>query len=138
MENAKKCRLLITTRDKEVRKGCSMDVVKFYPMKCLPYAEALTLLKDELKYGNMNDKEQLNLDQLQKIVQLCGGIPKLVNVVARFIRFEEVGQQKAFRILMKEKESWNVQIGDIGGYLFAYDRLPEHVKDPFLDICSFF
>ena len=39
---------------------------------------------------------------------------------------------------MKEKEKWDTEIGDIESYLFAYDHLPTLLKDPFLDICSFF
>jgi hypothetical protein len=47
-------------------------------------------------------------------------------------------KQKAYRILMKEKEKWDTEIGKIESYLFAYNYLPEVLKDPFLDICSFF
>ena len=138
MGKAKRCRLLITTRDKEVRKGCSMDnkSVKLYDVKYLPDTEAMNLLKEELHYGKKDDREKLSSDQLQHIVKLCGGIPKLLNVLARYIRFEEGGQQKSFHLLMKDQKNWNLRID--AGYLFTYVRLPESVKDPFLDICSFF
>lgn len=134
MEKAKRCRLLITTRDREMRKGCSMDneSVKFYDVKYLPDTVAMNLLKKEIH------RELLSSDQLQQIVELCGGIPKLLNVLARYIRFEERGQAEAFNLLMEDKKKWNLKIEGLDGYLFTYERLPEIVKDPFLDICSFF
>lgn len=131
MENAKRCRLLITTRDREVRKGCSMDneSVKFYDVKYLPPTEAMNLLKKEIR------RVLLESDQLQRIVELCGGIPKILYVLARYIRFEEGGQQRAFNLLMEDQSNWNARID---GYLFTCNSLPESVRDPFLDICSFF
>lgn len=132
MENAKRCRLLITARDMEMRKGCSMDKVKFYDVKYLPDTEAMNLLKKEI------NSELLSSDQLKQIVKLCGGIPKLLYVLARYIRFEEDDEQNAFHLLMEDQKKWNLQIEGIDGYLFTYERLPERVKDPFLDICSFF
>jgi hypothetical protein len=136
MSKAKKVRLLLTARDIDVRRALKVKTI-VYAVKGLPDIEAMHLLGREI-YGETEDKEkQINSTQLNEIVQSYGGIPKLLEVVGGFIRQEE-DKQKAYRILMKEKEKWDSEIWKIESYLFAYKYLPEILKDPFLDICSFF
>jgi hypothetical protein len=136
MNKAKKVRLLLTARDIDVRRALKLKTT-VYAMKGLHDTEAMQLLGREI-YGETEDKEkQINSTQLNEIVQSYGGIPKLLELVGGFIR-ERKDKQKAYRILMKEKEKWDTEIGKIESYLFAYNYLPEVLKDPFLDICSFF
>jgi hypothetical protein len=128
---AKKVRVLITARDKSVRRVCTMET-KDYSMNGLPRSEATVLLKKEMKEGGLAS------NQLNQIIEICGGIPKLLTVVAGFIKSEE-DKQKAFRIVMGDKKHLKGQaFGDIEHYVFAYDRLPERCKEPLLDICIFF
>jgi hypothetical protein len=141
MNKAKKVRLLLTAREIGVRSVLKVKTI-VYAMKGLPDKEAMDLLRREI-YGEIEDhgkkinSTHLNEIQLNEIVQSYGGIPKLLELVGRFIR-EGKDKQKAYRILMKEKEKWDTEIGKIESYLFAYNYLPEVLKDPFLDICSFF
>lgn len=134
MHLAKKVRVLITAREMGVRTvctGCKMET-KQYPMNGLPTSEARSLLEREMK------EAQIDSSQMEKIVKICGGIPKLLTVVASFI-ISEGDKQKAFRIVMEDKEHLKGQaLGDIERYVFAYDHLPERCKGPFLDICVFF
>lgn len=134
MHKAKKVRVLITARDMGVRTvctGCKMEP-KLYAMNGLPTSEARSLLERELNEG------QIESSQMDQILKICGGIPKLLTVVARFISSEE-DKQQAFRILMEDKDHLKGQaLGDIERYVFAYDYLPERCKDPFLDICVLF
>ena len=115
---SKKVRFLLTARDANVRRAYKMKT-KVYAMKALSDTEAMHLLKTQI-YDEMDDKAEKQIDstQLKKIVQSYGGIPKLLEVVGGFIRAED-DKQKAYGILMKEKEKWDTQIGDIELYLFA-------------------
>ena len=56
-------------------------------------------------YDDMDAKE-MDSNQLKNILQSYGGIPKLLEVVGGFIRAED-DKQKAYGILMKEKEKWD-------------------------------
>lgn len=130
---AKYFRLLITARDKYVLSGYKHLKKKVYLMKCLEDEEAEKLLKKEMH----NEIDELN-GQIKDLVGICGGIPRLLISVARFISFEE-DKQKAYRTIIEDKEKLTGQfLGDIEHYVFAYDSLPEMCKDPFLDICAFF
>lgn len=138
MSKAKKLRLLITARDANlvrVCKGCRVET-KVYAMKGLQNTEAMSLLKNKM---DLDTQKQLKPNQLNHIVDICGGIPTLLNLVAGFISCRE-DKQKAYSIVIEEKEkNWKGEIGkDIECYVFAYDNLDEMLKDPFLDICSFF
>lgn len=131
MKSAKKLRLLITARDINECTGCRMEK-KVYATKCLSETEAMDLLRKEMDGADMNET------QMKQIVKTCGGVPKLLTLVAGFIRSDE-DKLKAFRIVMQDAEKLKGQpFGNIDRYVFAFDNLPEICKDPFLDICFYF
>lgn len=103
MNKAKKLRLLLTARDLKVRKGIRKIRTEVYSMKGLPDTAAMLLLEKEMYSPGDDKEEEIDSSQLNQIVKVCGGIPKLLEVVAGFMRSEE-GPQKAYHTLMKEKE----------------------------------
>lgn len=138
MTKAKNLRLLITARDKDVLRGCRHLKKRVYLMKFLDAEEAKELLNNEIHHEKDELYEQINSSQLDNIVQICGGIPRLLISVAGFIDFE-ADKQKAYRAIIQEKEKLTGQLlADVEHYVFHYESLPEMCKDPFLDICAFF
>jgi len=81
MGNARKLRLLFTARDKDEVRISGVKPV-FYPIEGLPREEALDLFKKTLKGDSL---QQLDTDQLNHLVKICEGVPKLMMVVAGFI-----------------------------------------------------
>jgi hypothetical protein len=134
MRNAKKLRLLLTARDKDAVKISGVKT-EFYPIEILPEPKAVKLLEKTLD-GN---EKQLNSSQMNQIVKICGGVPKLLTVVAGFISSEENPQNAHKTVMEESKKNWKGEIGkEIECYVFAYEKLDETLRDPFLDICSFF
>lgn len=138
LEDAKKLRVLITARDKDVLSGCKMKTV-VYAMKTLPLDHGRSLLIKEI-YNNVTDdiKGQIPDSDLEKMVDRSGGIPKLLELIAGAIR-SEPDKAKARRIVMYDSERLTGNtFNGIDEYIFAYDLLPDECKNPFLDICYFF
>jgi len=98
MRNAKKLRLLLTARDKDAVKISGVKT-EFYPIEILPEPKAVKLLEKTLD-GN---EKQLNSSQMNQIVKICGGVPKLLTVVAGFINSEE-NPQNAHKTVMEESK----------------------------------
>jgi HEAT repeat protein len=80
MRNAKKLRLLLTARDKDAVRISGVKS-EFYPIEILPEPEAVKLFKKTLD----DNEKQLKPSQMNEIVKICGGVPKLLTVVAGFI-----------------------------------------------------
>lgn len=151
-DNVKELRLLITTRDK----GAAVEACKWleietelYPIETLENAKARQLLEEELNRGedlvngqlNGRDKK-LDSNQINQIVQICGGIPKLLIKVAKHIgcpRNREKAQKRYKEVISKKKNNWKGPTGwNIASYAFAHKDLDEELKDPFFDICLYF
>lgn len=102
MKNARKIRLLLTTRDINVRRACRMKT-KVYSMKGLPDIEAMNLLKKEMYDGIDHDTEdQINPSQLQQLIEICNGVPQHLSLIAGIIRCEE-NKQRGYCKVMKDK-----------------------------------
>lgn len=152
-EKVKRLRLLITTPDKGAAvKACNKLRIKteLYPIETLEDTKAIQLVKKELNDGEEDHvNEQLNgrdakLDsnQIDQIVQICGGIPKLLIKVAEHIGFSqnrEEAQERYQEVISETENNWNGHEGwTIARYAFAHEYLDEHLKDPFFDICLYF
>lgn len=147
----KKLRVLITTRNKNVRVALKMEN-RDYPVGLLPPAEGLKLLKKEIYRPaeglNVLKKEIYNVagdsnrklsdSQLDDLVKICGGIPLLLILTGSYI-YSEKDKEKAYRIVKEDTKHWNGDsLEGLDKKMFSYDTLPEECKDAFLDICSFF
>jgi len=133
----KKLRLLITARNKDAASitVCKGVKTELYPIGSLPEEEAVKLFKKKLD----DNQKQLSPIQVKQIVNICGGVPKLLTVLGGFIC--KGNPLEGYSTLMAEakRKKWNGKIGNsIELYVFAYDKLGDDLKDPFLDICSFF
>lgn len=141
MSKAKKLRLLITALDKGAagtvceNRGLKTD---FYPIETLPDSEATMLVNENLD----GEEELIDSSQIKQIVDICGGIPRLLIQVATFIRNLQNKQEAQTRyemVISKRKKEWNDVMGkEIARYVFAYEYFDEILRDPFLDICSYF
>lgn len=72
---------------------------------------------------------------MDEILETAKGVPLILKVIGQFLGAEDE-KKEAYRIFKEERENWSGQIFD------PLDRLDinmvEDLKDPFLDICSFF
>lgn len=153
-EKVMKLRLLITTRDKGAAdKACNNLRIKAesYPIETLEDTKAMQLLKKELNDGEedlvneqLNGRDaKLDSNQINQIVQICGGIPKLLIKVAAYIGIwsdREEAQRRYLQVIWERENDWNGRVGwnNIARYAFAHEHLDEKFKDPFFDICSYF
>lgn len=99
IKKAKKLRLILTARDINVRRGCTVKTL-FYRMRSIPSAEAMSLLRKELSNGMAGN---LSATQLHRIMEICGGIPLMLTLATGVIRCEE-DKQKAYRIVMHDRQ----------------------------------
>lgn len=130
LEKAKKLRLLITARDKGITTVLQPNILcKFHEVPPMSSSKANRLLTNAMGTGKI-DKSVVD-----EIVQTSGGVPLILKVIGQFIAAEE-DKQKACKMFREERENWRGQIFD--GLDIAYRHMPEDLKDPFLDICSFF
>jgi len=84
------------------------------------------------------DGDYMNETQMKQIVKTCGGVPKLLTLVARFIRSDEE-KLKFFHIVMEDANKLKIQpFGNIDLYVFTFENLLKICKHPFLDICFYF
>ena len=74
------------------------------------------------------------------MVKICGVVPKLLDVVTGFINNHGETTLQAYNTVLEESEkNWKGEVGnDIETYVFAFDKLEDNMKYPFLDICSYF
>lgn len=102
-EKVKKLRLLITTPDKgaAVRACNNLGIeTELYPIEPLEDTKAMQLVKEELNGWD----EKLDSNQINQIVQICGGIPKLLIKVAAYIGFSgnrEEAQERYHQVISK-------------------------------------
>lgn len=135
MENAGKLRLLLTARDRSAADSIISVKRECYLIETLPKTEAEELIKKVL---DVNDK-QLDPRQMDEIVNICGGVPKLLTVVAGFIGCEENPQEAFLTVKEAWENNWKGKIGDhIEQYVFACNKVEKDLREAFLDICSFF
>lgn len=153
-KKVKKLRLLITTPDKGAAvKACNKLRIKtkLYPIETLEDTKAMQLVKEELNDEEEDlDNEQLNgrdakldSDQINQIVQICGGIPRVLKEVAAYIRSSqnrEEAQERYHQVISERENNWKgrVRWDTIARYAFAHEHLDEELKDLFFDICSYF
>lgn len=149
-----KLRLLITTPDKGAAvNACNKLRIKteLYPIETLEETKAVQFLKEELNDGEedlvneqLNGRDaKLDSNQINQIVQICGGIPRVLKEVAAFIGIRsdrEEAQRRYLRLIWERENDWNGLVGwnKIACYAFDHDHLNEKLKDPFFDICSYF
>lgn len=129
---SKKLRLLFTARDQDVRRAFPRKTFyKIYDMKTISNSTAMSFFDDM--------KERLNSSQINDLINICGGVPLMLTLVAKVLSFEE-DKQKAYYKVMQDKQNVNALTyrGAKEEYFFAYDSLPDECKDPFLDVCFFF
>jgi len=113
MKKAKKLRLLISARNKDVR--------ALFVIRCLPDTEAMDLLKNELFYEIDDTEEQMNSGHIEQDIGDMWWSSKIfhcLNNIHKLLR-------RPTKILLYMECYLFV------GYLFQSN------KDPFLDICSF-
>lgn len=137
LKDAKKLRVLITARNRDVMSGCKMKI-KPYDLKTLSPHHARTLLINEM-YNNVTDgiNGQITDSQLEKIVEISCGIPQLLVTMGGFIE-SATDKSTAYDIIMEDSENLTGNTFErIDKYIFAYDGLPAEYKLPFLDICFF-
>eukprot|EP01018_Ginkgo_biloba_P001070 Gb_13429 [translate_table: standard] len=91
--------------------------------------------------ANVNE---IGSDEMQlKIVEICKGIPLMLDVVGGYI-FSSQNKDEAYRKIIewhKKGKAFSVEKEDSlegNGLNFAFEELSELLKDPCLDICSFF
>lgn len=152
-KKVKKLRLLITTPDKGAAvKACGKLGIKtaLYPIETLEDTKAIQLFKkklndgeEDLVNGQLNGRDaKLDSNQIDQIVQICGGIPQLLINVAKHIGISqnrEEAQEKYQEVISDTENNWNGHEGwSIARYAFAHEYLDEHLKDPFFDICLYF
>lgn len=152
-EKVIKLRLLITTPDKGAAvKACNKLRIKteLYPIETLEDTKAMQLVKEELNAGEedlvneqLNGRDaKLDSNQINQIVQICGGIPMLLIEVANHIgssQTREEAQERYQEVISETENNWNGHKGwTIARYAFAHEYLDEHLKDPFFDICLYF
>lgn len=130
LDQAKKLRLLITARDKGIGTvlGHNMSC-KFHEVLASSSSQAEKILKKHM------DTKKLDKGLVDDIVRTSGGVPLILSVLGQSIGAEK-DKQRAWRIFREERESWSGEIFD--RLDIAYKHLPDDLKDPFLDICSFF
>lgn len=135
-DNAKKVRLLITARDIDVRKACKMTTPpKEYLMRGISSADAMSLLANEMP-GNKEDI--LNSDQVERIIDKCGGIPLMLNSVIQELSASK-NKKEVCDVLEELEKMEGEEFGVKLEYcFFIYDKLPKEGREAFLDICSFF
>lgn len=144
-DKAKKVRLLITARDINVRKVCRMTTPpKGYLMRGISSAYAKSLLEEQLPKSLLanempsNKEGILNSNQFNRIIDKCGGIPLMLNLVV-----EELSSSKHEKEVCDVIEELEKLEGEEFGVkveycFFIYDKLPKECKETFLDICAFF
>eukprot|EP01018_Ginkgo_biloba_P000685 Gb_18504 [translate_table: standard] len=140
--NSKKLRLLLTARNEYVA-----DVLKLCGIKtCIYSVEPLIPeAAKELLCGKRGvNVDEIASDEMQlKMVEICKGIPLMLDVVGGYI-FSSQNEDEAYCKLIewhKSGKPFSVEEEDnleTNGLNFAFDELPESLKDPFHDICSFF
>lgn len=140
-DKVKKLRLLITTPDKGAAVGAFKNLrieTELYPIETLEDTKAIQLVKEEL--NGRDDK--LDSNQIKQIVQICGGIPKLLIKVADHIGFSqnrEEARERYQEVISETENNWNGRKGwTIARYAFAHEYLDNDLKDPFFDICLYF
>lgn len=129
LDEAKKLRLLITARDKGIGTvlGHNMSC-KFHEVLPSSSSQAETILKKHM------DTQKLDKGLVDDIVLTSGGVPLILSVLGQSIGAEK-DKQRAWSIFREELESCS---GEFDRLDIAYKHLPDDLKDPFLDICSFY
>lgn len=102
---------------------------KFHEVLPSSSSQAKKILKKHM------DTQKLDKRLVDDIVQTSGGVPLILRVIGQFIGAEE-DKQRGWGIFRDERENWGGEIFD--RLDIAYKHLPDDLKDPFLDICSFF
>lgn len=137
-EKVRKLRLLITARDKGAARRAFNKLriqTKFYHIETLPDTRAMELVQKQLNerlVSSQISQERLNSNQISQIVQICGGIPRLLMEVAESEKYVE-----KLREAPEEFRAGSI-VKEIDGYVFAHEYLDKDLKDPFFDICLYF
>eukprot|EP01018_Ginkgo_biloba_P022304 Gb_22492 [translate_table: standard] len=143
LDKCKKLRLLLTARStniKSVLTSCRIKKCHTYHVTYVASAEAMEIFKRSMN----DDPGGIDRTQIQKIVEICGGIPLVLKVVGGYIGASK-DKEKAVRKVFEWRENGKLfsiekeyKVLESDGLFFAYDELPEEAKDPFLEICLFF
>eukprot|EP01018_Ginkgo_biloba_P001068 Gb_13430 [translate_table: standard] len=114
---------------------------KLLPKKLHNSKKLRLLLTARNDGANVNE---IASDEMQlKIVEICKGIPLMLDIVGGYI-FSSQNKDEAYRKIIEWHEKGSelsVEKEDsleADGLNFAFEELPEWLKDPFHDICSFF
>lgn len=140
LKDAKELRLLITTRNNNVLNKLGNIRREVHEMQPLHDNKGTKFLMKEMCNVPDDIKKQITgSDMVKNIVEISGGVPKLLELMIGFILSEPKKIRESYDIVIKGRETFT---GDafIGTdkYIFAYDGLPAESKNPFLDICYFF
>lgn len=140
LKDAKKLRLPITTRDKNVLNQLWSIKREVHEMQPLPHDQGKRFLMEEMCNVPDDIKKQITgSDMVKKIVEISGGVPKLLQLMIRFILSKQDKIKESYNIVIKDSEKFTGDaFSNIDKYIFAYDGLPPECKNPFLDICYFF
>eukprot|EP01018_Ginkgo_biloba_P000681 Gb_36230 [translate_table: standard] len=135
--NSKKLRLLLTARNEYVK-----DVLKLCGIKTCIYSVE-PLIPEAAKELLCGKSDVIASDEMQlKMIEICKGIPLMLDVVGGYL-FSSQNKDEAYRKIIEWRDSgkaFSVEEDNLetNGLNFAFEKLPESLKDPFHDICSFF
>lgn len=139
LKDAKKLRLLITTRNINVLNQLWSMKREVHEMEPLPHDKGKRFLMEVMCNGPDDINMQITDSELDKLVKISGGVPKILEMMAGFILSEPDKIRKSYdRVIEDSKKLTGDTFEHIDKCIFAYEGLPEECKNPFLDICHFF
>ncbi|CAL5079086.1 unnamed protein product [Urochloa decumbens] len=130
-------RIIVTTREENIAKHCSVKTENIYKLKVLEYKDAFDLFTKKVF-----NKEATNLDnypglveEAELILKRCNGLPLAIVTIGGFLAKQpktSVVWKKLNEHLSAELEM-NPELGIIKAILMkSYDGLPYHLKSCFL------
>lgn len=130
-------RLLITSRDRNVRKACRMETPpKEYRIRGISSGDARDLLTKQMAAAAPVEDEISS--SVHRIIDRCHGIPLMLNLVVQELSSAK-DKTEVHEVIQELEKLEGEEFGaKLDSYFFLYDKLPQVCKEPFLDICSFF
>ncbi|XP_059066478.1 uncharacterized protein LOC131857776 [Cryptomeria japonica] len=102
-----------------------------------------TLAPEEARkilFGNFNPSNTRHRDNVQKILQICAGIPLVLEIVGARLRKQNYMVDRCTQIFEALQTGGDIKGENLSQRLVnsVYDELEESTREAFLDICCFF
>eukprot|EP00252_Welwitschia_mirabilis_P011689 TRINITY_DN26051_c0_g1_i1.p1 TRINITY_DN26051_c0_g1~~TRINITY_DN26051_c0_g1_i1.p1 ORF type:complete len:715 (+),score=120.50 TRINITY_DN26051_c0_g1_i1:954-3098(+) len=140
LAQCRRLRILLTARESAVLDALSIGSrnVKVFQVPSLQREHAMALLCTCMNARTLSDC--INQEQLEYILNICGGIPLALEIVGCYLGNQE-DKDMAYSVIKEEHErsgGESLALEKVDFLAFAFDSIEEVCREAFLDICAFF